>query len=67
MALHIKPNHRVSVNKENAIKEVLAEPMSKLTINIPKSLHSEFKIAAVHSNSNMTEIVIDWIKQYIQK
>lgn len=67
MALHIKPNSRRNINKEDALKEVTTEQMVKLTINIPKSLHSEFKIAAIRSNRNMTKLMLEWIREYIQK
>ena len=67
MALTIKPSNRANANKEQAIKEITAEKIVKLTINIPKSMHSEFKIAAIRNSTDMTDLVLNWIKQYIQK
>ncbi len=67
MALRIKANNRISNHKENAIKEVEADEMTTLTINIPKSMHSELKMAAVRHNSSMTDLMINLIKQYILK
>ena len=67
MALSIKASNRTNVHKEQAIKEIAAEKMVKLTINIPKSLHSEFKIAAIRDNTDMTDLVLNWIKQYIRE
>jgi hypothetical protein len=67
MALSIKSSNRANVHKEQAIKEITAEKIVKLTINIPKSMHSEFKIAAIRNSTDMTDLVLNWIKQYIQK
>ena len=69
MALQIKTKNtlRLNPNKTEAIKEVTAEKMTKLTINVPKSLHSEFKIAAIRHNTDMTNLVINWIKEYTRK
>jgi len=67
MALRIKANSRANINKENAIKEIAAEEMVTITVNIPKSLRTEFKIAAIRNSTTITDLVLNWIKQYIQK
>jgi hypothetical protein len=67
MALTIKSTARNNLYKEEAIKSVKAEKMAKLNVNVPKSLHSEFKIAAIRDNTDMTELIIKWIKEYIHK
>lgn len=64
MALQTKSNNRKNITKESALKEIATEQMVKLTINIPKSLHSEFKIATIRNNSDMTSIMISLIKDY---
>lgn len=67
MALKIKANNRANINKDNAIKEITAEEMVTITVNIPKSLRAEFKIAAIRNGTTITDLVLNWIKQYIQR
>ena len=67
MALTTKPSIRKNIYQEEAIKSVKAEKMAKLNINITKSLLSEFKIAAINNDTNMTDLIIGWIKEYIHK
>lgn len=67
MTLRIKANNRANINKENAIKEITAEEIVTITVNIPKSLRSEFKIAAIRNGTTITDLVLNWIKQYIQR
>jgi len=51
---------------DKAIKELQNDSMVKLTLSIPKKLRSEFKIEAELNNTNMTEVVLQYIKQYIR-
>ena len=67
MTLQIKPVSVKNVNMEQAIKEVQSEKMTKLTLNISRSLRSEFKIAAERKDTNMTDVVMQYIKKYIQQ
>lgn len=67
MALTTKPSVRKNIYQEEAIKAVKAEKMAKLNINITKNLLSEFKIAAINDDTNMTDLITSWIKEYISK
>ena len=67
MTLQIKPISVKNVNMEQAIKEVQSEKMTKLTLNISRSLRSEFKIATERNDTNMTNVVMQYIKKYIQQ
>jgi hypothetical protein len=67
MSLQIKP---VSVNNSKmakAIKDVQSENLCKLTMNIPRSLRSELKIKAERNGTDMTNVVLSYIKQYVQQ
>jgi len=67
MALTTKPSIRKNIYQEEAIKSVKAQKMAKLNINIAKSLLLEFKIAAINDDTNMTDLITSWIKEYIRK
>lgn len=66
MALTVKPTTRSDTRKENAIREVRAGQNVKLTINISKSLRAKFKIATIRNNTDMSEVVLNWIEEYIK-
>ena len=42
-------------------------PTVLLNINIDKDLRDELKIVAIKNNTTITEILTDYIKQYIEK
>ena len=66
MVLTVKPTARNHVEKANALKEVRADKMVKLTINIPLSLRVKFKITAATRGTDMSEEVLDWIEEYVK-
>lgn len=66
MALTVKPITRNDTRKENAIREVRAGPNVKLTVNISKSLRAKFKIATIHNNTDMSEVILNCIEEYIK-
>jgi len=67
MALQPKQRTRVNSHIEDAIKDVKTEKVVKLIVNIPKSLHVKFKVAAINGNTNMSKLVLEWINGYISK
>lgn len=67
MSLQIKPSSIKNKKIGNAIKEVQSEKMCKLTLNIPRSLRSQLKIKAELNGTDMTDIVISYIKKYVQQ
>ncbi len=67
MALRIKPVSRNNSNKEEAIKEIIAEEMVTLTVSIAKKLKEELKIAAIRNNTTITELIQAWAKNFINE
>lgn len=67
MTLKIKDNNRENINKQKAIEEINKERIVKMTVNLPKSMQIAFKIATTRNGTNMTDEVLSFIKQYIQK
>ena len=67
MALSIKPNTRSSALKEDAIKKVRTGHLVKLTVNIPKALRSKFKIEVTRNNTDMSQVILSWIEEYVKQ
>ena len=67
MSLQIKPVRKPNANMQSALQEIQKEKIAKLTINIPQSWKSEFKIAAEKKGVNMTDIILAYVKQYVSK
>jgi hypothetical protein len=65
MALKIKNSTRVHANYNEVYKELMAEKMDKITINIPKSLKKKFLSKTVKNDVKMTNVIIDSIKEYV--
>ena len=41
--------------------------MKTITINIPKDLHRQFKIAVIKKGYTMTSLILDYIKKIIKE
>jgi uncharacterized phage protein gp47/JayE len=67
MVLTTKPNSSNNINKDKAMKAIQSDMMVKLTLSIPKKMRSEFKIAAERKGTTMTNAVLEYVKEYIQK
>lgn len=67
MALQIKTNEIKSCKMNNALMEMQKDTMVKLTLSIPKKIRSEFKISTERNNTNMTDAILQYVKQYIQQ
>lgn len=65
MALKIKSNNRVSHNKEESLKEVSKEKMVTLTVLVPESLRANFKVQTIRNKTNVTTVIVNYIKGYI--
>lgn len=65
MALTIKPVSRDNIKKEEALKEIRKDKAVKLTINIPESLRSKFKIVTIRNGTDMSEVILNWIEEYV--
>ena len=68
MVIQSKPLSTRNINLNEALSEVQKtdEPV-KLTIQIPKHMRSEFKIKAERNGTNMSTLVLQYVKQYISK
>ena len=66
MALKIKSNNRISHNKEESLKEVSKEKMVTLTVLVPESLRANFKVQTIRNKTNVTTVIINYIKEYIK-
>ena len=67
MSLQIKNNTSKTERMSKAIQDVQDEKMCKLTLNVTRSLRSQLKIKAELNNTDMTEVVVSYIKKYIQQ
>ena len=66
MALKIKSNNRISHNKEESLKEVSKEKMVTLTVLVPESLRSDFKVQTIRNKTNVTTVIVNYIKEYLK-
>jgi hypothetical protein len=67
MTLQTKPNAIKNHKMNDAIRAIQQDNMVKLTLSIPKKMRSEFKIATERNNTNMTDVILQYVKQYIQQ
>ena len=53
---------------QEALSEVQkTDELVKLTIQVPKQIRSEFKIKAEREGTNMSTLILQYVKQYINK
>lgn len=65
MTLKPRSKERVNVYKEEALKEVSSERMVTLTILVPESIRDDFKVKAIRNKTNITNVILNHIKEYI--
>ena len=51
--------------KTAAIADVTKEPLKRLNVNLPESVMKQFKDKAVMEGKDMSELVNEWIKNYL--
>lgn len=66
MALKPKSKERTNILKEESLKEVSKEKMVTLTIHVPESLRLNFKVKAIRNKTNVTNVILTYIKEYIK-
>ena len=66
MALKPKLQNNSNLYKEEALKEVVKEKMVNITILLPESLRDNLKVKAIRNKSNITNALINYIKEYIK-
>jgi hypothetical protein len=66
MALKPKLKNNSNLYKEQALKEVVKEKMVNITILLPESLRDNLKVKAIRNKTNITNVIINYIKEYIK-
>ena len=67
MTLKTKSNNRISIDKEEALKEISKEKMVTLTVLVPESLRANFKVKTILNKTNVTTVIVNYIKDYIDE
>lgn len=67
MVLKIKIGNRLNTNKEKAIQDVTIDKMVRLNVNLPNTVLKQFKLKTVQNNITMSELILTWINEYINK
>ncbi|HET9698400.1 MAG TPA: plasmid partition protein ParG [Terriglobales bacterium] len=47
--------------------QVAGAKTKRMNLNVPVDLHNQFKITTVVQGKDMTEVLIDFIQQYVDK
>lgn len=66
MSLKPKLKNNSNLHKEEALKEVVKEKMVNITILLPESLRDNLKVKAIRNKTNITNVIINYIKEYIK-
>ena len=66
MTLKPRLKNNSNLHKEEALKEVVKEKMVNITILLPESLRDNLKVKAIRNKSNITNVLINYIKKYIK-
>ena len=66
MALKPKLKNNSNLHKEEALKEVVKEKMVYITILLPESLKDNFKVKTIRNKTNITNVILNYIKEYIK-
>lgn len=67
MALKPKLKNNSNLQKEEALKEVVKEKMVYITILLPESLKDNFKVKTIRNKTNITNVLINYIKKYVNE
>lgn len=67
MALKPKLQNNSNFYKEEALKEVVKEKMVNITILLPESLRDNLKVKAIRNKTNITNVIINYIKEYVNE
>lgn len=66
MALKPKLKNNSNLQKEEALKEVVKEKMVYITILLPESLKDNFKVKTIRNKTNITNVLLSCIKEYVK-
>ena len=67
MVLKAKKVTSKSKSKTEALAEVTKEKTIRLNANIPESIYKSLKIKAAQEDTNINELVLLWVNEYISK
>lgn len=67
MALKPKLKNNSNLQKEEALKEVVKEKMVYITILLPESLKDNFKVKTIRNKTNITNVLLNYIKEYVNE
>jgi predicted DNA binding CopG/RHH family protein len=68
MPIQAKPLSSRNNHLQEALSEVQkTDELVKLTVQVPKKMRSEFKIKAEMQGTNMSTLILEYVKQYISK
>lgn len=67
MALKPKLKNSSNLQKEEALKEVVKEKMVYITILLPESLKDNFKVKTIRNKTNITNVLVNYIKEYVNE
>ena len=67
MALKPKLKNSSNLYKEEALKEVVKEKMVGITILVPESVKDNLKVKAIRNKTNITNVILNFIKEYINE
>lgn len=59
-------NNNSNLYKEEALREVVKEKMVNITILLPESLRDNLKVKAIRNKTNITNVIVNYIKEYIK-
>ena len=62
-----KPTRIKTILKDEALDEIKKEEVSKFNANIPKTLYMDFFMKCKRDGKTMTDVVIDFMKEYTNK
>ncbi len=66
MALKPKLKNNSNLHKEEALKEVVKEKMVGITILVPESVKDNLKVKTIRNKTNITNVILNYIKEYIK-
>ena len=51
----------------SSIAKIKEEEIKRLNVNLPVSMHNAFKAATAARGENMTDVLMEYIKAYVEK
>lgn len=64
--LQAKKN-RPNPAKEQAIKELIAQPKKRLNVEIDEDIYTRLKVAVAKDKTSISALVSEWVNEYLSK